>query len=458
MEVEKLTGYPSIDKPWLKYYSDEAKEEKIPKYTIYEAIVKANQDNLNRTALEHYGKHISYHELFQRIDEVALCLAGIGITSGDTVSICMLNSPETIFLLYALNKIGAIANMVSPIATSSEMKQNIASVHTRHLFILDAFLDKAMSVIEQTDVETIIVIPSLQFNSKGSCLGQKIEKNMIGDSITKNSIRFVDWQEFLSTRSASLTVASEPNADALIVYTGGTTGGSKGVLLTNSSIVSTAEQAIISGKKSYARGHTWMQVIPLFVAYGVCCSLQMPLTVGMTLILRIPTAETISQLCKFKPNHIMYGPAMWAKFADENKNIDLSFLITAVSGGDRLSQAVEQKVNEYLQEHGSQTAVLNGYGMSEVGAAVTANHWYAHKLGSVGIPFTKNIVAAFDVDNGQELQYDQEGEICVCTPSMMKGYINNPKETANVIQQHDDGRLWVHTGTLAMSLRMVLYI
>lgn len=441
------TGYPSIDRPWMKYYSDTAIKATIPKCTIYDAIVKANQDNLDHIALDHYGKHISYRELFHHIDEAALSLVGMGVVQGDVVSICMLNSPETVYLLYALNKIGAIANMVSPISSPNEMAHDISHVHSRYLFILDMFQEKVMGIIDQAEVTVAVMVPATQSMSKVNQLGAVYLKGMKSKPLPQDT-RFISWQKFLSIHSASVNIAHDPNADAIITYTGGTTGGSKGVLLTNSSIISTAEQAIISGKRSYAREHTWMQVIPLFVAYGVCCSLQMPLTVGMTLILRVPTAETISQLCKFKPNHIMYGPAMWEKLADENKDIDLSFLITAVSGGDRLPEAVELKINAYLRKNGSQTDVLNGYGMSEVGAAVAANHWYAHELGSVGIPFTENIISAFDADNGQELQYNQEGEICVCTPSMMKEYINNPEETMNVIRQHDDGRLWVHTGDL----------
>lgn len=442
-----MTGYPSIDKPWMKYYSDAALSAKIPDCTIYEAIKNANQDNLDHVALIHYGKRITYRELFQQIDNVASSLVSMGITKSSIVSICMLNSPETIYLLYALNKIGAVANMVSPISSPEEIVHDICHVHTKHLFTLDIFQEKIAAIINQTELETVVVVPATQSMSKVNQLGAAYLKGLKGKPLPSD-VRFVGWHTFCSNASAAIKTTHDPSADAVIVYTGGTTGGSKGVLLTNSSIISTAEQAIISGKRSYAREHTWMQVIPLFVAYGVCCSLQMPLTVGMTLIIRVPTAETISQLCKFKPNHIMYGPAMWEKLADENKDIDLSFLITAVSGGDRLPEAVELKINTYLQKHGSRTDVLNGYGMSEVGAAVAANHWYAHELGSVGIPFTENIISAFDTDSGHELQYNQEGEICVCTPSMMKEYINNPEETANVIRKHDDGKLWVHTGDL----------
>lgn len=243
-------------------------------------------------------------------------------------------------------------------------------------------------------------------------------------------------------------ICIKANDTAVITYTGGTTGGSKGVELSNYGIVAMAQQYIWC-ETALSPGQTWLQVIPLYVAFGVCASLQLPLMAGQEIILRIPLSETLAEMCeKLRPNHIVFGPVQWEEFADENRDIDLSFLIEPTSGGDRLPLPVEEKIDSYLLKHGSKYPLMNGYGMSEVSAAVALGFKRAHRIGSVGIPLCKNTLAAFDVDTGEECQYGQEGEICAYTPSMMKGYVNNPEETSNVIRKHPDGLNWVHTGDI----------
>ncbi|MBQ3693049.1 MAG: AMP-binding protein, partial [Clostridia bacterium] len=139
--------------------------------------------------------------------------------------------------------------------------------------------------------------------------------------------RFMSWKQFFKSSKGSSFTAHDPDAPAFITYTGGTTGGSKGVLLSNKAVIAVAQQYIIGEKELY-RDSKWIQVLPLFIAYGVTCSLMIPLTVGMTLIVRLPMADSIAQLCKkFRPNHVMYGPAFWEAFADDNENLDLSYFI-----------------------------------------------------------------------------------------------------------------------------------
>lgn len=219
-------------------------------------------------------------------------------------------------------------------------------------------------------------------------------------------------------------------------------------MLGNRAVIAVAQQYII-GEVELHRESTWMQILPLFIAYGVTCSLMIPLVVGMILIVRIPTVDTILQLCeKFKPKHIMCSPPYWEKFANDCKDIDLSYLVAPISGGDILYPLVETKVNEYLKKQGSSYLLMNGYGMTEVAAAVSVNYKYAHRFGSVGIPFVKNVISAFDIETGEELKSGQEGEICIQTPSVMMGYINNQEETDNIIKRHSDGLFWVHSGDL----------
>lgn len=444
MNKKKLTGYPSIDKPWLKYYNKEEIETPLPQCSMYDLIYERNKDNLSRTALEYYGTRMTYGQMFDEIDGLASALASNGVSKGDIVTICMINSPETICLLFALNKIGAVANMVYGSSTPEELKRYIVETKSTLVITLDIFQDKFVEIADTADIQQIVV----------TCLSRSMDiserpamgpMGMAQRTLPKHP-KFYVWEDFFRSDRANIPVCHDAEAAAVITYTGGTTGGSKGVILSNRAVAAVAVQYAERGLR---RESTWIQSLPLFVAYGVTGSLMTPLTAGMTLIVRLTMTDSILNLCKkFRPNHILYGPVQWEALADCGECIDLSNLIAPISGGDTLTPSVETKINEYLHKNGCSYPIMNGYGMTEVGAAVAVNYQRAHELGSVGIPFVKDIIAAFDVENGKELVYGQEGELCICAPSMMTEYVNNPDETANIIRRHEDGKHWVHSGDL----------
>ena len=442
-----MTGYPSIDRPWLKFYTEEAIKTPLPECTIYERITNCNADNLGRIALNYYGNNYTYKAFFDAIDQAASALESLGVRQNDIVTVCMINTPETIVLMFALNKIGAIANMVYGADAPAEIKRNINNAGSAYVFVLDIFQEKILSILGDTQVKKVIAANLVQGMSLANRIDAAVLKKMKPLPVP-NDGRFMSWKQFLKLGNGKSSTSHDPEAPAFITYTGGTTGGSKGVLLSNKAVIAVAQQYII-GERNLSRKSKWIQVLPLFIAYGVTCSLMIPLTVGMTLIVRIPMADSITQLCKkFKPNHVMYGPAFWEAFADDDEELDLSYFISPISGGDTLSEKVERKINAYIEKCGSPYKLMNGYGMTEVGAAVSVNYRHAYEFGSVGAPFVKDIVSAFDVETGEELPIGQEGEICINAPSTMIGYLNDPDETDNILRRHKDGLLWVHSGDL----------
>ncbi len=447
MTNQHLTGYPSIDKPWLKYYSEEEINTPLPTGTMYSHIFKKNQDNLDRVALNYYGTNISYREFFDHISDVAGALEKLGVKTGDIVTVCMINSPETIYLLFALNKIGAVANMIYGGSSCAELRKYIVDAKSSVVFTLDIFQEKILEIIHDTTVETVVVANMTRSMSITNRIGAALLKGARPVPPPKDP-RFMTWKRFLSKSDGHSSTFEDGEAPALITYTGGTTGGSKGVLLSNNAILAVAEQYII-GEQELRRESTWIQLLPLFIAYGVTCSLLIPLSVGMTLIVRIPMSDSIAELCeKFRPNHILYSPVFWESFAKENKRLDLSYLIAPATGGDVLRPGIETQVDDYLRKCGSPDLLMNGYGMTEVGAAVSCNYRHIYEFNSVGAPFLKTVISAFDVDTGKELTYGEEGEICIHTPSMMIGYLNAPEETGNIIRLHKDGFKWIHSGDL----------
>ncbi|MBQ9459339.1 MAG: acyl--CoA ligase [Oscillospiraceae bacterium] len=446
MEKTKLTGYPSIDKPWLKYYSEELINTSLPECTMYEAAFAGNEAYMDKVIFEFYGRKITAKRFFEKVNDVAAALTAMSIKRGDTVTICMLNTPETVYLMYAINKIGAIANRLCPVSPEEELLHDINLCNSELLFTLDIFQDRLFHLIDETKIKRVIVANLKQSMAITFQVAATIFKKQKTVPLVKDD-RFVSWNQFMQKRDYTFTVNHNPQDVAAIVYTGGTTGGSKGVALTNFNIVATAWQ-YIHGGADIERNDTWAVVLPMFIAYGVSCALQIPLMVGIKIHLRLPMTDTIYQLAKFKPNHIMSGPDSWNQLAESRKDVDMSFLKEPISGGDTLPAPVERKVNEYLQKQGSKYPLMNGYGMSEVCAAVSCNNVRIHKEGTVGIPFVKNIVSAFDIDTQEEKKIGEEGELCICTPSMMWGYVNNEAETKHIARIHADGKTWIHTGDL----------
>ncbi len=451
-EEKKLTGYPSIDKPWLKYYSDEAIKAQLPEYTIYEYLWENNKNYLGNVALSYYGKKITFNQLFQNIRKVARALWKLGIRKGDVVVIATVTIPETVYLFYALNLIGAVSNMVDPRTSIEGIKEYIKEVDAKYVFAIDAAYEKIMSAVKENLVDSVVIMSpsdSLPLLKKVLFSFQNNKKHV------NPNIKAVEWKTFLENGENAILKEAKYEKDAccVIVHTGGTTGVPKGVMLSNENINALVMQSILTGI-DMKREHTWLDIMPPFIAYGVGMGLHLPLVIGMQTIL-IPSFDSKKfdeMLLKYKPIHMVGVPSYWTTIIESKKlrNKDLSFIIAPTVGGDSMNVELEKSANEFLKEHNCAYGITKGYGMTEVCAGVTGTADENNEIGSVGIPFVKTIVSIFDVDSGEELTYGQIGEVCISGPNVMLGYYNNEKATKDIVRMHADGMKWVHSGDLGM--------
>ena len=439
-----ITGYPSIDKPWLKYYSEDAILKDTPKCTIYEMIYNNNKSHLDNNAIQYFDKYISYGELFERIEETAKALKANGIQEGDIINVSLPNIPESSFIIYALSKIGAIANMIDPRSSANDFKHYINEVDSKYLFVLDDIMPKIDSIIKETPIKKIVSISAI--NSLKSFDPTLENKD---DVVVCNYNSFINEGKEYNDETQLEYV---PDRAVVIEHTGGTTGTPKGVLLSNDAINMIAHHFMISGLK-FDRDQKWLNIMPPFIAYGVSNGLHLPLSVGMCVV-AVPKFEPdkIDELIyNYQPNNFTGVPIHYESIIKSKKldNIDFSNWVLPGVGGDTMDVQLEQDANEFLKKHNSPTNVVKGYGLTEVCAAACVTFGEANELGSVGIPFVKNNISVFDTDsenNYKELGFNERGEICISSPSVMKEYFNNEKETANVLKKHADGRIWMHTG------------
>ena len=446
MEEKTLTGYPSIDKPWLKYYSEEAINTHLPECTIYEYLWQNNRHHLSDIALNYFGEKITYKKLFERIDSTAKAFISIGVRPGDIVPIISIATPEIIYSFYALNKIGAVSNWLDLRKPAAEIIAAITDSRTPVCLLFDEADPLLCSKILSAGYKCVLIsaADSLPFPKNVLYKAKKSASNTAKESI--------HWHEFLKSAESceSPRGSQSPDALAILEHTGGTTGTSKAVMLTNKNVNSVVAQYRIGGTR-WSRQDKWLSIGFPFIAYTLICSIHLPLSLGITGVLcfDIDVGKIKETVWKHKCNHMSNVPATWEGLAsDKNEKADYSFLKNPVVGADALQPSKEAEINSFLKQHGAKCEIAKGYGMTEVSSAVSVCSPSYNKIGSVGIPFVNTVIAVFDTDTGDELPYDRQGEICISGPSVMRGYFGNPEETEKVLKQHKDGKLWMHSGDL----------
>ncbi len=445
-----LTGYNSIDKPWLKYYKESDIEGDAPSLTCFENLLFHNIDKLDETAYEYLGRSYTYEEFFNQIDEAASAFTKMGVKKGDIVTICSITTPEVLATFFALNKIGAISNMVDVRYTEKAIEGYIKEANSKYLVTLDLCLPKIEKIIDKTGIDKVVSIrPTLGANKKLDTLA-KLGNRKYNKYYKKDKI--IEWNKFIEDgfNASYKTFGYRKNAVASIVHTGGTTGVPKGVMLTNDNFNNVAYQLERAGAKSH-RGWRFLNIMPPFIAYGIGLGLYTPLVLGWhTIIVPKFDPENFDKLLdKYKPNGVMGVPTYFENVMKSKKikNKDLSYLTDILLGGDRTSPEFEKRLTTYLKDHNCNATVEKGYSMTEASAAATFSA-LANKDNSVGIPLVKTTIKIVKPGTDEEIYgYNEVGEVCINTKTMMKGYYNKEIDTSNVKKRHVDG-FYIHSGDL----------
>ena len=442
----EMTGYPSIDKPWLKYYSSEAISGELPPKTIYRYIYDCNEKNMDSIAFKYFGKKITYAVFFDNIKKTASALSKAGIFKGDIVTILSLITPETLYCIYALNYIGATVNMGYLSLSGEEIIHTVNNTNSKILIVMDVIVNKVLDIQDKLQSKYTVILQT----EDSMPLPIKIFASKKNHKL--NNSNCITYRQFINQYYSKNLVkenAYQKDSSAMIVYTSGTTGEPKGVVLTNDNINAIAYQYKFTGFEIKS-GQSILTFMPPFLAIGFCLGVHMPFSMGITEILYPnPSPEIITkQYLKNQPNLFLAAPTNVMQIIKKNKRKSMRYCKIMAGGGESMSMEQEDKVNNYLASHNSSAIYLGGYGMTEFAATVVANMPVAHKINTLGIPLCKTVVKVINTESGKECKYNEIGELCFHTPSQMKEYFKNPVETENIISKHEDGLLWIHTGDL----------
>ena len=457
---KKITGYASIDKPWQKYYSKEAITASIPELTAYQYMVSQNKDNLSTKAIMYYGKKISYKNYIDMIDETARRLYNLGVTEGEVVTVMSVANPELEVLFYALNKLGAVINLIDVRSDYKQIKKYLMEVKSSEVVVMDNFLPEFDKCMEDEDIDNIVenVITLSPYNSVLFPFNVLAEKKSRKEDSTlyskideiKKKNKYMTWNDLMSVHKYRYPryPRYKKNMVAALVHTGGTTGVPKTVKLSNENFNAMAIQ-YKSLNANYNKGDTFLNGIVPFVAYGIVVTIHMPMCLGMTNIIApiLSPKEFTEFMIKYKPNHTITVPTYVEHFVHDRKadSINWKCLKNLGIGGDYFPEQSEIYVNEFLKNHGSSSIAEKGYGMTENSSTAGVCLVGVNKTNSLGIPLPLNTYGIFERGTDKELKYGEEGEICITGPTEMLGYLDNEEEERKVIKIHSDGKKWIHS-------------
>ena len=451
MESKGKAGYPSVDKPWLKYYTEEAIHAPTPETSLYEYMYAQNRDHLSDVALNYFGRKFTYGELFQQIDAVAKAFRAQGMEEGDVCTIVTLSCVPSVLCLYGLNKIGAVSNYVNVLSSQEDLETYFRQSASETVVTLDLFGEKVLKAAKAVGVRRVIVYSLSEGMPLATKLGFRFKMRKVNLDYLKDE-RILLWRDFLAggTGQPEINFHKSPDSLCCLAHTGGTTGFPKTVLISDQAMNILAQQ--YDKRSVHRRQQVFLSVMIPFVIYGTLSNIHMPLCLGLhtVLIPKFDPADWPGYIKRYRPQHLTAIPPYVGPMAEDKKlaDMDLSCLITVGLGGDGLNIPLEEKLNAFLAGHGSSAKVVKGYGMTEVCATFSTCNNYANKLGSVGFRFATNNLMIYDNDRERELTYGEVGEICLQSASRMMGYQDNEEEMAQLIRRHSDGSEWIHTGDL----------
>jgi long-chain acyl-CoA synthetase len=448
MSEKELTGYPSIDKPWLKYYSEEAKDIEIPDCSIYDYMLRRNIGHSEDTACLYFGVKIKYSRLLKQIEKAEAGLRGAGVRCGDIVTLSLPAMPETVYLFYAISRIGAVANFIDPRCSEDEVSFYLKESGSSILFFTDGGGDEVIKALKGANIKTSVSVSPLS----SLPFSVRITERVKHGNTEKMPHGIISYEEFLKRFSPlSCNLAGGdilPDSPVLMTHTSGTTGTPKGVLLSHRILNSLSEQydQIIT----YKRGDKYFSVAPPFIAFGAAIGVHFCISVGISPVLvpQFKAEEFFNMLKKYRIEHFTLVPQLLKPLIDDERPIDLSFLVTPSVGGNAIQPEFEQKVNDYLASRGCSHHLIMGYGMTEAGSSACTCKNNCTAISSAGAPLPKMVISIFEPGTDNELKYNEEGEICFSGPNIMIGYFNNPEATSQVKKLHKNGTWWIHMKTV----------
>ena len=440
---------------WYEHQNPEKWIPEYPEYSMYEHLRKGAEKYPNLTAVEFQGKKYTYKKLIENIEKVAKSLVAVGVKKGDAVSIVTPSTPQALFMIYAVNRIGAVANMIHPLLSTAEIQKFIEDTNSVAILTLDMIYPKFAKIKWNTSKEPKMIlariVDALPLYAKPVYASQN--KLNLNFNPEHDVIYWNDLIKLGKAQNPKMTVDDgKADDNAVILYSGGTSGTPKGVMITNMNINSLAMHTYDIGGIEEVVGKKSLAVMPLFHGFGLVICVHAMLCLGFHVFLlpKYDFQECSKLIFKKKINCIYGVPGLYEALIRYPKidTDDLSFMELLVCGGDKLPEKLQHRVNKLLKKGGAKVVLREAYGQTECVAGCSINPNWDIRIGSAGISYPDVYFKIVKPDTQEELPNGEDGELCVSGPIVMKGYYKNEEATAKSLQRHADGRIWLHTGDM----------
>lgn len=438
--------------PWMGSYGDVPFHLNYSEKTMSRAVLDNATADPDFTALSFMGRKIPYSDLGQSIDLVARAFYAAGVRPGKRVMVCMPNVPQAVYCLYALNLIGASATMVHPLSAVGEIVFYLDEAECDMAVTLDQFYDKFCLVRQQRPISKLVIarisdeLPALK--SIGYRLTTERKFSKAADAIS--------WKQFIAGAAAvtgGYVCEKDPHKEAVVLFSGGTTGTTKGIMLSDYNFNALALQTAAMSHEEI-RHSKMLAAMPVFHGFGLGVCIHTMMFCGGTSILvpRFNVKSYAKLIRDNKPNFIAGVPTLFEGITRNEylDGADLSCLKGVFSGGDSLTIELKKKFDAFLADHNARVRVREGYGTTECVTASCLTPYNKEKEGSIGLPYPDTYYEICAVGTNDPVPYGTEGEICLTGPTVMLGYINHEQENADTLRIHADGRVWLHTGDLGV--------
>ena len=439
--------------PWKDSMGDTPMHLDYFEGSMFEAVEIIAQKYPKNVAFDFMGKSTTYKELVEQIETCAKALKTIGIREGDKVTIAMPNCPQAIYLFYAVNLVGGIANMVHPLSAEKEIEFYLNDSESITAITLDQFYHKFEAIRKNTKIVNIIIASIRDALAEPIRSGYMLTEGRKIQKIPEDApvIRWKDFMRLSRCCFYNYKVQRTGDDPAVILYSGGTTGTTKGILLTNKNFNALGQQ-VIAANPMFRPGDKMLAAMPIFHGFGLGVCIHTMLTQGGRCILvpRFTPKTYAKDLVKKRCNFVAGVPTLYEALLrlPDMDGTDLSCLKGVFSGGDSLSIELKKKLDKFLYDHKATVQVREGYGTTETVTACCLTPSHMYKEGSIGLPFPDTYIKIVEPGTDRELPYGQEGEILLAGPTVMREYVHHPEETAQALRTHDDGLTWVYTGDL----------
>lgn len=445
----------NVKTPWYKFLNGVPAHLDYFQGSMFDKVSWIAEKYPNNIAFDFMGKSTSYKKFIKKTEMCAKALKTIGIREGDCVTIAMPNCPQAIYMFYAVNLVGGIASMVHPLSSEKEIEFYLNESKSVSIITLDQFYGKVERIRKNTKVVNVIIAKIKDELAQPLKTGYMLTE---GRKIARipDDAPVIIWNQFMKLSKCcfyNYKVERKSDDPAVILYSGGTTGTTKGIVLTNANFNALSQQ-IVATNPMFGPGDRMLAAMPVFHGFGLGVCIHSMLASGGRCVL-VPrfTAKSYSKLItKYKCNFMAGVPTLYEALLrlPNMKNADLSHLKGVFSGGDSLSIELKKRFDAFLKDHKATIQVREGYGTTECVTASCLTPTGLAKEGSIGIPFPDTYYRIVKPGTDDEVPYGEEGEITLAGPTVMAEYYNKPEETANTLHKDADGRVWLHTGDLGV--------